>query len=145
VSVLWLIFGLVALLLSTACQSGAARVDTGPKPPVAQGTITGTIRGAEATSPVSGRTVEIVNIGTGERHSATTTSSGGFTSHLPPGKYRFELALRTGETLVAQPEVVSLDRGGKDPHVEIVLGPTRVVRPRGPAYHVDNGLGSPSA
>ena len=145
VSALWLISGLVALLLSTACQSGAARVDTGPKPPVAQGTISGTIRGLEGTSPVSGRTVEIVNIVTGERHSTTTSPSGGFTSHLPQGKYRFELALRNGEMLVARPEVVTLDKAGTDPHVEIVLGATRVVRPRGPAYRVDNGLGSPSA
>jgi Carboxypeptidase regulatory-like domain len=145
VSALWLIFGFVALLLSSGCHSGAARVDAGPKPAVIQGTITGTIRGTEGTSPVSGRTVEIVNITTGERHSATTSSNGGFSSHLPPGRYRIELPLRTGETLVARPEVVSLDKGGTDPHVEIVLGATRVVRPRGPAYRVDNGLGSPSA
>jgi hypothetical protein len=137
--------GLIVVFSSGACQRSTPVVDAGPKPPVAQRTITGTIRGPEGISPVSGRTVEIVNIATGERHSATTSSNGGFTSQLPAGKYRFELALRDGETLVARPEVVSLDGGHSDPHVEIVLGPTRVLRPRGPAYRVDNGLGSPSA
>jgi len=94
---------------------------------------------------VGGRTVEIVNIATGERHSTMTGSSGGFTSQLPAGKYRLELALRDGETLVARTDVVNVDHSDADSHVEFVIGATRVVRPRGPAYHVDNGLGAPSA
>jgi hypothetical protein len=121
-------------------------LDAGPKPAtIAQGTISGTIRGPEGSSPVSGRTVEIVNIATGERHSTTTTPSGNFRSQLPAGKYRLEPALRDGETVVARPDVVSLDGADIDPHVEIVLGATRVLRPRGPAYRVENGLGAPSA
>jgi hypothetical protein len=107
--------------------------------------VTGTIRGPEGTSSMGGRTVEIVNVATGQRHSVTTTANGGFTSQLPAGKYRFELALRDGETLVARPDVVKLDAGDTDHHVEFVLGATRVLRPRGPGYRVDNGLGAPSA
>jgi hypothetical protein len=141
----WLIPGFFGLLLAAACQRSAPVLDAGFKPPAARATISGTIRGPEGTAPVSGRTVEIVNIATGERHSATSSSSGGFTSQLPAGKYRLELALRDGETLVARPDVVNLDVRDGDSHVEFVIGATRVVRPRGPAYRVDNGLGSPSA
>lgn len=120
-------------------------VDAEPTHEVARATIIGTIRGPEGTLPVSGRTVEIVNIATGERHSATTSSNGGFTSELPQGKYRLELALRDGETLVARPDVVNLGKSDTNSHVEFVIGATRVLRPRGPAYRVDNGLGAPSA
>ncbi|PYR95188.1 MAG: hypothetical protein DMF84_01710 [Acidobacteria bacterium] len=144
-SVLALIVGFVALLLSTACQRTVPAPDAGPKPAAARATITGTIRGPEGASPVSGRTVEIVNVATGERHSTTTSSNGGFTSQVPAGKYRLELPLRDGETLVARPDVVNLDKGDTDSHVEFVIGATRILRPRGPAYRVDNGLGAPSA
>jgi hypothetical protein len=145
VSALWLALGFAALLLIGACRQSPPVLDAGSKPDAARGTITGTIRGPEGASPLSGRTVEIVNTATGERHSATTTTNGGFTSQLPKGRYRLELALRDGETLVAQPDEVNLDGGDVDSHVEFVLSAPRVVRPRGPAYHVDNGLGSPSA
>jgi hypothetical protein len=135
----------VVLLLSGGCQRSLPVVDAEPTHEVARATIIGTIRGPEGTLPVSGRTVEIVNISTGERHSATTSSNGGFTSELPRGKYRLELALRDGETLVARPDVVNLGKSDTNSHVEFVIGATRVLRPRGPAYRVDNGLGAPSA
>jgi carboxypeptidase family protein len=144
-SVLWLALGLAVLLLIGGCRQSAPVLDAGSRPLVSRGTITGTIRGPEGVSPLSGRTVEIVNLATGERHRATTSTNGGFTSQLPKGKYRLELALRDGETLVAQPDEVNVDQEDIDSHVEFVLGAPRVVRPRGPAYHVDNGLGSPSA
>ena len=137
--------GLAVLFLSGACQRANPVLDDRPKPAAAQGTISGTIRVPEGSAPVGGRTVEIVNIATGERHSTMTGSSGGFTSQLPAGKYRLELALRDGETLVARPDVVNVDHSDADSHVEFVIGATRVVRPRGPAYHVDNGLGAPSS
>ncbi len=137
--------GFLVLLLATACQRAVPVLESGPSAATAEATINGTIRVPEGVSPVGGRTVEIVNIATGERRRATTTSTGGFTSQLPAGKYRLELPLRDGETLVARPDVVNLDKGAVDSHVEFVIGATRVVRPRGPAYRVDNGLGSPSA
>ena len=75
----WLSLGILALLLSGACRRGVPVVDLGPKPPAAQGTITGIVRGPEGTSPMVGRMVEIVNAETGERHSARTSDNGGFT------------------------------------------------------------------
>jgi hypothetical protein len=92
-----------------------------------------------------GHTVEVVNTATGERRTVQTADNGGLTIELPAGKYRLELPLRAGETLLKRPGIVNLDRGDIDSHIEFVLGPARVARPRGPAYRLDNGLGSPIA
>jgi hypothetical protein len=135
--------GLVALLLTGACRRGVPVVDLGPKPPGARGTLTGIVRGPEGTSPVVGRDVQIVNTETGARHSVQTGDNGGFTIQLPAGKYRFELPLRAGETLVKRPGVVDLGKGDIDSHIEFVLGAVRASRQRGPAYRLDNGLGAP--
>ena len=140
---MWLIGGLAALLYSGACRQGVPAVDLGPKPPNAQGTITGIVRGPDAMSGMPGRTVEVVNVATGERYRATTVSNGGFTITLPKGKYRLELELRAGETLVKRPDIVDLDRGDIDSHIEFVVSSPAVARR--PAYRIDNGLGSPIA
>jgi len=140
----WLSLGILALLLSGACRRGVPAVDLGPKPPNPKGTITGIVRGPEGTSPVVGRTVEAVETTTGQRHSAQTAANGGFTMQVPAGKYRLELALRDGETLLKRPGIIDLEKGDIDSHIEFVLSAVRVSRPRGPAYRLDNGLGSPT-
>ena len=142
---MWFAAALAALMFAGACRRGVPLVDTAPKPPVANGTITGMVRGPEGTSPVTGRTVEVINVDTGERSTVTTGSTGGFTIKLPPGKYRLELALHDGETLTKRPGVVDLTRGDIDSHIEFVIAGARVARPRGPAYRLDIGLGSPVA
>ena len=85
---LWLSLGILTLLLGGGCKPGVPVVDVGPKPPAARGTLTGTVRGPEGTSPIGGRTVEIFNTVTGEKYSTTTSDTGGFTVQLPAGKYR---------------------------------------------------------
>ena len=142
---LWLSLGILTLLLSGGCKPGVPVVDAGSKPPVARGTLTGTVRGPEGTSALAGRTVEIFNTETGEKHTATTSSTGGFTIQLPAGKYRLELPLKDGEIIAKRPGIIDLARGDIDSHVEFVLSTSRVNRSRGPAYRVDNGLGSPIA
>jgi hypothetical protein len=69
--------------------------------------------------------------------------NGGFTIELPKGKYRLQLQLRDGETLLKRPDVVDLGRGDIDSHIEFVVAPARSARR--PAYRLDNGLGSPVA
>src|SRR5207237_10745461 len=91
----WLGAALLILISSGACR-GVPVVDLGAKPPSARGTIAGIVRGPEGTSPVIGRTVEIVNIATGEKHSVTTGENGGFSIELPAGKYRLEMPLHHG-------------------------------------------------
>ena len=142
---MWLSLGILALLLTGACRRGVPVVDLGPKPPAARGTITGIVRGPEGTSAVIGRTVEIVNTVSGERRTVQTGANGGFTIELPAGKYRLELALKDGETLIKRPDIVDLDKGDIDSHIEFVLSAVRVARPRGAGYRLDNGLGSPIA
>ena len=139
----WLSVGILALLLGGACRQGVPVVDLGPKPPEARGTLTGSVRGPEGTSPVAGREIRIVNTETGAQYTATTSDTGGFTIQVPAGKYRFELPLRDGETLVKRPGIVDLNQSDVDSRIEFVLATVRVSRPRGPAYRLDNGLGSP--
>jgi hypothetical protein len=140
---LWLSAGLLALLLVGGCGRGVSVVEGAARRPDARGTISGVIRGPQGTSPVIGRDVQVVNTETGARHSARTGEHGGFTIELPAGRYRIELPLRDGETLLKRPGIVDLDTGALDSHVELVLATVRVARPRGPAYRLDNGLGSP--
>jgi hypothetical protein len=142
---LWLCVGLLALIGATACRPGVPVVDTSPGPAEAAGTISGTVRGPESSASIEGRTVEVINVATGERQRASTNNAGGFTFKVKPGKYRVELTLRQGEALVRQPGVISVNRSDVDAHADFVLGTARISRPRGPAYRVDDGLGSPVA
>jgi hypothetical protein len=146
ISVAWLMAGLVALLTIGGCRQGVPVLDTGPKPPTAEGTISGTVRGPEGTSAVEGRMVQVVNVETGERQRATTSNTGGFTFKVKPGRYRVELTLLDGETIVSQPGVMNVNRSDVDAHADFVIRTGgRVSRPRNPSYRVDDGLGSPIA
>jgi hypothetical protein len=142
---LWLSLGILVLLLGGGCRRGVPVVDLGPKPADARGTLTGIVRGPEGTSPMAGRTVEIINEATAEKHTTETGANGGFTIQLPAGKYRLELPLKDGEMIAKRPGIIDLGRGDIDSHVEFILAASRVNRSRGPAYRVDNGLGSPIA
>jgi Carboxypeptidase regulatory-like domain len=133
------------VVAAAGCRRGVPVVDVGPKPPVALGTITGIVRGPEGTSAVVGRSVEVVNVATGEKQSVTTGENGGFTIKLPAGKYRLDLPLRDGETIVKRPGIVDLGRGDIDSHIEFVVASVRLTRPHVPAYRMNNGLGSPIA
>lgn len=141
----WLLAGSAALVLVTSCGRALPAVSASAQASAAHATIKGTVRGAEAGSPVSGRTVSIVDLKTGERRSVQTTSTGAFAIDLPAGEYRLDVDIRDGETVLKHPNVVALDAGDVDSHVEFVVASARLARPRGPAYRVDNGLGSPVA
>jgi hypothetical protein len=141
---LWLLVGLLALVLAGACRAtGAAAAETPAPSPRA--TITGTVRGTEGSSPVAGRTLAIIDVATGQRTVVRTSSSGEFSVAVPAGRYRLEMSLNDGETLIKRPDLVDLDKDRRDANIELVVGSSRVVRPRGPAYRLDNGLGSPIA
>jgi hypothetical protein len=138
--------GLVLCLAGlSACRQGVPVVDTAPQPQRADGTISGTVRGPEGTTPLEGRIVEVVNLETGARQRATTNNAGGFTFKVPPGRYQVELTLRDGETIVKRPGVMSINRSDVDAHADFVLGVARTARPRGPVNRGYAGLGSPSA
>ena len=139
---LWLVIALLCMIGPAGCRRGVPVIDAAPKPVVVDGTLSGTVRGPQGTSPVEGRTVEVVNIATNERHRSTTNNAGGFSFKLPAGKYRVELPLRPGESLVKQPGIIDLNRSDVDAHADFVLGTPRVLRPRYHAPRGDDGLGS---
>lgn len=132
---------MVGLISMAACHGGPV-VDLSTKPAEADGTISGTVRGPEGTSPISGRAVEVVNVDTGERQHVTTSITGGFTFKVKPGKYRVGVALEDGETLVKKPDVINVNRSDVDAHADFVLGAARVSRPRSRMPRSDDGLGA---
>jgi hypothetical protein len=138
----WFVAGLLALLSIGGCRQGVPVIDTSPGPAEQNGTISGTVRGPEGTSAIEGRVVEVVNVDTGERQRATTNNAGGFTFKVRPGKYRVEVTLRDGESIVKQPGVINVNRSDVDAHADFVLSTVRVTRPR---PRMDDGLGAPMA
>jgi hypothetical protein len=134
--------GLLALL-SIGCRQGMPVYDPSPKMD-APGTISGTVRGPEGTSSIEGRAVEVVNVDTGERQRTTTSNVGGFTFKVKPGKYRVEVALIEGESIIKQPGVITVNRSDVDAFADFIIGRIRALRPNytSPA---DRSLGSPTA
>jgi hypothetical protein len=141
----WFSLGVLSLLTLTGCRPGVPVIDAGPRPVEANGTISGTVRGPESTEAIEGRVVEVINVETNERQRVTTNNAGGFTFKVKPGSYRVELQLREGESLVKSPGVMNVNRSDVDAHADFVIGAGRISRPRGPAYRMDDGLGSPVA
>jgi hypothetical protein len=79
---------------------------------------------------------------TGERQHTVTNNAGGFTFKVKPGKYRVELSLQNGETLIKKPEVINVNRSDIDAHADFVVGAPRESRPRFHAPRADDGLGA---
>ena len=142
---LWLSLGIATLLFGVGCRRVPPPVDVSAMTRPTATVVTGVVRAAEGSASVAGRTVEIVNTATGERRTVRTTDNGGFALAVPAGRYRVDVTLRDGETIVKRPGILDMERGPVGSPVEFVVGPSRVVHPRGPAYRVDNGLGSPVA
>jgi hypothetical protein len=136
---------IVAILAVTACREGMPIVNPGERPPTVDGTISGTVRGPEGTTPVTGREVQVVNIATGERQRAVTSNVGGFTFKVKPGKYRVEVALIAGESILKQPGVMNVNRSDVDAHADFVIGAPKVSRPRTPGSRTSTALGPPIA
>jgi hypothetical protein len=111
-----------------ACRPGVPVIDTAPRPLEPNGTISGTVSGPEGTSRIEGRVVEVINVATGERSRETTSSTGGFTFKLKPGKYRVEVTLLEGESYIKQPGEINLNKSDVDTHADFVIG---VVKPKG--------------
>jgi hypothetical protein len=143
VSLVALSLTILIFLIVSGCSR--ASVDVASHPVTGNSTLRGTIRVSAGTIPVDGRTVEIVNVTTGQRQQVTTGDTGGFSMRLTPGKYRVDLVLRGGESVVQQPGIIELDPRDSDAHADIVVGTVPASRPRGPAYRSDDGLGSPIA
>ena len=139
----------VAFMSVTSCRRGTPILNPGEASQSTDGTISGTVRGPEGTSSIVGRQVEVVNVDSGERQQATTNNAGGFTFKVKPGKYRVEVALVAGESILKQPGVMQIDKSDVDAHADFVIGSAKAAgpasRPRPPASPIATGLGSPVA
>ena len=135
---------LCAVVSVAACRRGVPVLDPGDPPPTTDGTVSGTVRGPEGTSAIAGREVRVINVATGEKQVTQTNSAGGFTFKVKPGKYRVELDLLSGESILKQPGVMQINRSDVDAHADFVVGSGKVVRPRTPSSQVD-WLGPPIA
>ncbi len=135
----------IAIAALVACRQGMPVVNPGERPPTTDGTISGTVRGPEGTSAIVGRQVEVVNVATGERQRGTTSNVGGFTFKVKPGKYRVEVTLVEGESIIKGPGVMNVNRSDVDAHADFIIGSAKVSRPRAPAVHGRPGLEPPIA
>lgn len=136
---------LTAAVAVGGCRQAAPVIDNAPKPANALGTVSGKVKGPEGTSGVPARTVTLIDLESGRRRTMLTSETGGFTFEVPAGRYRLEVQLREGETILQAPDVIELGHGDIDANRDFVIGNSRVERPSGPAYRVDNGLGYPIA
>jgi hypothetical protein len=109
------------LLAAVACRPGRPVFDTSPGDKTARGTIAGIVSAAGGER-LSGRRVHAVDLGTSQRYSAVTNVAGGFSIPVPPGKYRLELVLLEGETVLRQPGVIDINESDLDANLEIVVG-----------------------
>jgi len=116
-----------AAVLCLALSSGCINMRHGR--PVVGGTVvpnpTGTISGtvtSSAGTPLDGRRVTAVDIGTEKRYDATTAVNGGYTIKVPLGHYRLEVELRGGEQLVQQPEPTHITTADVDAQMNFVIG-----------------------
>lgn len=144
----WVVAFLVAVAsgaAGVACRRGVPVVDAGEKPPTVDGTISGRVTTEGDTARVESRRVEAVNLATGERRSVSTSTDGGFSLKVPPGKYRLQVELRPGEMIARGPDTIDINSSDMDSSLVIVV--TAATPKPHPADSVrdTDGLGAPIA
>jgi Carboxypeptidase regulatory-like domain len=116
----------LALILFTigamACRTGVPVVDTGPKPPTRDGTIAGHVSSTGGAAVV-GRIVRAISIESGQKYETSTNNAGTYTLKVPPGRYRLEVELRSGEKLSKEPGETKIDNSDLDPNRDFVIAP----------------------
>lgn len=120
----WLLALFVAIAgvaAGVACRRGVPVLDAGTKPPTLDGTISGRVTTESDSSRLVGRRVEVVNLSTGDRRAVSTSSNGGFTLKVPPGKYRLQVELRPGEAIAKAPDTIDINPSDLDSDVLIVV------------------------
>src|SRR5687768_72674 len=111
-----------ALGVGAGCRAGKPIYDSTPEDQRTPGTIAGILTLGEGGDPVAGRRVEAVAAPSGARYEAVTNVTGGFTIKVPPGKYRLEVELRAGETLLRSPGTIDINESDLDANLELVIG-----------------------
>ena len=107
---------------SIGCRTGVPVVDTGQKPPNLDGTIAGHVSSTGGAAVV-GRIVRATAVEGGQKYEATTNSAGTYTIKVPPGHYRLEVELHSGEKLAKEPGETKIDRSDLDPNRDFIIAP----------------------
>ena len=112
---------LLALFLtsSVACHPGQPLVG-GVKQPT-RGTISGAVSASDKSVAVTGRKVTVTEITTNAHYETTTAANGGYTVQVPPGTYRIELELRSGEALEKHPVEARINASDLDAGRDFVI------------------------
>jgi hypothetical protein len=107
---------LVSLLFSFALSSCASRgpVLSSGDTPERTGTISGVVRAAGSNTPIAARRVTAVETSTGATLETSSASHGGYTMKVPIGKYRLEVELGPGESLVEGPKELEIKNSDLD-------------------------------
>jgi len=134
-----------AIINIGACRRSVPVLDPGDRPPTTDGTISGTVRGPEGTSSIANRKVDVINVDTGARQTMMTNTAGGFTFKVKPGKYRVEVELLAGESVLKHPGVMQVNRSDVDAHADFIIGSAKSLRSRIPAGSAESSLGPPIA
>ena len=122
-----LLAGCVCVCLAlAACRTGVPVLDANAGPPSVLGTITGKVSGEDGSTAIAGRKVTAVNVETGARETGVTSDTGGFTFKLAPGRYRVEVELLTGETVVRDRGEFKLSKSELQHDLDIRIGSRRV-------------------
>jgi len=112
----------VLLMLSSGCAARHGRpIIGGSTVPNPTGTISGNVTSSAGT-PLEGRRVSAIDMATEVHYDATTSTGGGYTIKVPPGRYRLEVELRGGDQLARQPEQTNVNVGDVDETMNFVIG-----------------------
>lgn len=106
----------LSLVLASTLAACAPRgpLATGEKLPAVPGTISGMVRVAGSNAPLSARLVTAVEVSTGAKFDTSTAANGGYTMKVPVGKYRLEVELRPGESIVEAPADLEINTSDLD-------------------------------
>lgn len=143
--VLAILFVVVTVAAGVACRRGVPVLDAKQKPPTVDGTISGRVMTEGDSSRLVSRRVDIINIETGDRRAVTTSSNGGFTVKVPPGKYRPQVELRPGETIAKAPATIDVNASDMESDVEIVITTAPASPHPADTVRDPDGLGAPIA
>jgi hypothetical protein len=110
----------LAVSAGAGCRSGQPLVNRSDDP-ATPGTIAGVVRSA-AGEPLAARRVHAVNVENARAYTAVTGVTGGFSIPVPPGKYRLQVELQEGESVVRAPGVIDIDKSDLDANLEIRIG-----------------------
>jgi hypothetical protein len=114
--------------LAAGCRTTGLNPDIPLEPPGkevkdAKGTVQGRVIGPDRTG-IPGRQVTVVGVGTSIHEQTTTVENGGYSFVLPPGTYRLQVTLASGEAMIESPGEIHLTNGDIDSHRDIMVGAT---------------------